>query len=846
MGFLGFGRPKWKHREVEVRLAAIGGLAEGSQGTFVEIVRTDADPRVRAAAALRITDIPRLVELQRFADPAVKRIATERLSGVADQWLRVKPLAECQPFLDHITDQKTLAELSVQAKDAGVRAAAFARFTAQKDLSPALLTLVAIQDATGDLAQQALTRIDKRALLKDISRKAKVEAVRSAAIARSEALGREADKPTAEQLRQVRRKALAPLLDQALRLAVSTDWPRATAGFESLTSAWTSACDTMPLDDETTALVARFNRARTDFIVRRDAEHQRLEQVGTARTQYLAELAEQVQFDPNNAMAQRQDALLRWSALGDLPSDVFLPLQSRFDSELSRLHPAPLPFSEASDSTPAARTAKPPVILSPEAEARLLAIAEQAEGLLNGGREAKFTFQNLHKEWSKLAVDLADSDPRRKRFIDAYAAWKTVGKERREQRDDQTQERLSTMRTLIAEAQTLATSAEAFGGVPDAQAVAPHAAACKELQARWKAVGPVRFELSQPLREQFRAAIDQAFAPVNATREAEDWERFSHLAHAEELVTKVLSLAELTDLSVVAATVKQVHISWKQLGPLPREKGQEVWTRFKVACDTQFERCLPYFAELDASRATNLVTKQALLAEFRNLSSEQTQTVGIAGSPADQLAKRTAHERIKAIQAEWKSVGPVPREADGDLWRAWRDLCDAYFAKHREHLSVRNAEHGENLTRKLGLIVAVEDLASQAEGGRAAPSVMNEIKRLQQTWKSVGHVPKDQADSVWDKWRTACDRVYAALKPHLAELDAQRAENLTKKEAIIAEVEELAQHENAHWFKDEVRELMERWRTIGHIPREQMDAVNDRFHAACDRVLAKEAPSTPT
>lgn len=831
MGFLGFGRPKWKHNDADVRLEAIGRLADSSQGTFVEIVRTDADPRVRAAAALRISEIPRLVELQKLSDPAVKRIATERLSGVADQWLRVKPLAECRPFLEHVTDQKTLAELSVQAKDVGVRAAAFARFTAQPELSPALLALVAIQDAGGDLAQQALSRIDKRALLKDIARKAKVEAVRTAAVARSEALEREAEKPSNEQLRQVRRKALAPLIEQATRLAVSTDWQRTTAAFETLTPAWTAARDTLALDDETTALDARFNRARTDFISRRDAEQARLTAVATAREAFLTELVGRAPVEAQDAGAHRQELLFRWTSLGDLPSDAFMPLQTRFEQEIVRLHPA-----QTHEATVAESFAAPVVTLSPEAEARLQALSEQAEGLIGGGRDAKFVFQNLHKEWSKLAVDLRDSDPRRKRFIDAYAAWKTAGKERREQRADQTQERLAQMQALLTEAESLAQAAEAFGGMPEAAAVAPHAAACKELQARWKAIGPVRFELSQPLRERFRATIDQAFVPVNATREAEDWERFTHLAHAEELVVKVAALAELTDLSVVSAAVKQMHQDWKKLGPLPRDKGQEVWGRFKLACDAQFERCRPYFAELDAQREANLTTKRALLAEMQELTNQQT--IGITGSPADQLAKRTAHERIKAIQAEWKTIGPVPREQDGELWRGWRDVCDAYFAKHREHLSARNAEHSENLTRKLGLIVAVEDLATQAEGGRPATSLMSEIKRLQLAWKGVGHVPKDQADAIWDKWRTACDRVYAVLKPHLAELDAQRAENLTKKEAIIVEIEDLAKQENPHWFKDDVKELMGRWRDIGHIPRERMDEINDRFRNACDRILA--------
>jgi hypothetical protein len=271
MGFLGLGRPRWKHKDAEIRLHAVSELPASSQGTFAELVRTDVDPRVRAAAAARITEIPTLVSLQQLTDPAVKRIATERLAGVADQWLRTKSLAECRDFLGHLSDQKSLAELSVQAKDPAVRAAAFAKFSALPEPSAALLAVIAIQDAQGDVALSAVARIDKRGALKDISRKAKLDHVRQAALGRIEALEAEAAKPTPEQVRQARRKELPPLLEQALRLAVASDWERAEAAWEPLVAEWAKVCAQLPGDEDAAALQVRFQRARADFIARRQA-----------------------------------------------------------------------------------------------------------------------------------------------------------------------------------------------------------------------------------------------------------------------------------------------------------------------------------------------------------------------------------------------------------------------------------------------------------------------------------------------------------------------------------------------------------------------------------------------
>ena len=121
---------------------------------------------------------------------------------------------------------------------------------------------------------------------------------------------------------------------------------------------------------------------------------------------------------------------------------------------------------------------------------------------------------------------------------------------------------------------------------------------------------------------------------------------------------------------------------------------------------------------------------------------------------------------------------------------------------------------------------------------RSEAERLREVKDLQAKWKLIGHVPREQVEAIWSRFRTACDRVYATLKDHLAGLEKERQDNLAKKQALITEAEEILAHENARWFKDEIKDLQRRWREIGHVPREQMDAVGGRFKELCDRIYA--------
>ena len=165
MGFLGLSKPKWKHADAQVRLAAIATITEDRQGLLADLAKGDADARVRLAAAHRVTDQSHLEGLLGSADAEVVRVARERLSGVAVKLVRERPLAACRAILGAIADQKSLAELSLNATDPAVRVAAFARLAGLPEPSPAMLELIAVQDAAGDLGLRAVALLTQRGAL---------------------------------------------------------------------------------------------------------------------------------------------------------------------------------------------------------------------------------------------------------------------------------------------------------------------------------------------------------------------------------------------------------------------------------------------------------------------------------------------------------------------------------------------------------------------------------------------------------------------------------------------------------------------------------------------------------
>jgi hypothetical protein len=475
-------------------------------------------------------------------------------------------------------------------------------------------------------------------------------------------------------------------------------------------------------------------------------------------------------------------------------------------------------------------------------ELEALSIESEQYAQSTDWRTAQDHFRVLHKRWNLLAATLPYEHPLKTRFLAAYATFKERHALWRGERRDATAQRLAELETCVREAEGLAQAVPAG----DAAAKA-HFAAIRTLQARWRSVGPVRNDLIKPLRDRFLAMIDAAYAPVRELREAEDWERFQHLAQADALSVEVEALATVDDLAAVAKAVKQAQAKWKELGPLPSDRREAAWQRFHAACDAQFTRCKPHFDQLDAQRQTNLAAKQALIAEVEAVVASSANPIGLSGSPADIAARREAVDKMKAFQQRWKEIGPVPREHDEAMWTQFRGLCDTFFTRHKGDLDARRQEQQRNLGLKLALCQEAEDLATAIEAAlaagdekkiRPAPERLRAVKELQVGWKSIGHVPREQVDAVWARFRGACDRVYATCQEHLAQQEESRKQSLAKKEALLTELEELLAHENARWFKDDMLDIQHQWREAGHIPREAMEAHNARAHALFDRMFS--------
>ncbi|HQP11904.1 MAG TPA: DUF349 domain-containing protein [Candidatus Omnitrophota bacterium] len=269
----------------------------------------------------------------------------------------------------------------------------------------------------------------------------------------------------------------------------------------------------------------------------------------------------------------------------------------------------------------------------------------------------------------------------------------------------------------------------------------------KKLQAQFKLTGPVPEHQSRTQWDRFRAVCDQFFENRRLFFAELDRQKEDNYQRKLDLCRKAEELSQSSDWKQAGEALKHLMEEWKLIGPVPREKTEYVWQRFKTASDTFFERRDSYYAEREQQRMENLKRKEVLCERSEVLSASEDW--------------KAAGEELKQLQEEWKTIGPVPKQDTDQVWMRFKAAHDRFFERRHAYFKARDEERLAHLSEKEQLCQEVESLYSLRDLVR----VREEVKEIQKKWKMVGPVPPEQADELWPRFKLACDRIFHGDAP---------------------------------------------------------------------------------
>ena len=345
----------------------------------------------------------------------------------------------------------------------------------------------------------------------------------------------------------------------------------------------------------------------------------------------------------------------------------------------------------------------------------------------------------------------------------------------------------------------------------------------RQLQQEFKDAGEVPATADTEVWKEFQRATERFYDVLKVNRELRDYDFKKNLELRQQLCEEAEALDEETDIVTAFRKLQELHNNWREIGPVAKEIREELWARFKAASSAINKKYQTFFEERKSKEKENADAKTDLCEKIEEIKTDDLKTY----AQWDEVTKQ-----IIALQEDWKKLGYASRKANAALFARFRKSCDEFFAKKAEFYKTMKDELTSNLAKKIDLCERAEALMDSTEWKEATEKFVE----MQKEWKTIGPVVKKHSDAVWKRFIAACDHFFEQKKKQNVNVHAVEHENLKAKKEIIATLKSTIE-EAAEDAAQTVRNLMDRWQEIGHVPFKEKDKIYAQYRELVDKAF---------
>ena len=275
----------------------------------------------------------------------------------------------------------------------------------------------------------------------------------------------------------------------------------------------------------------------------------------------------------------------------------------------------------------------------------------------------------------------------------------------------------------------------------------------EEIQVKWRGIGFATRKDNQKVYERFRAACDKFFERKRASFNEFKDSMNANLEKKMAIIEEAESLKDSTDWKATGDRLIELQKQWKEIGAVPRKKSEQIWKRFRAACDAFFTARDNRPAGAGSSVGANLQAKRALIEEIKAYVSVDADT--------DAAAAREFAER-------WSVIGFVPFKEKDAVNAAYREAMSEKFPGFGSRGPRRDNARGERRSAPGRPLTEVDRMKEQ----------FSQLQQEIQTYENnIGFFGLSKgAEKLKAQMQTRIDEAKARLEELKAQIRAKEAE----------------------------------------------------------------------
>jgi len=323
--------------------------------------------------------------------------------------------------------------------------------------------------------------------------------------------------------------------------------------------------------------------------------------------------------------------------------------------------------------------------------------------------------------------------------------------------------------------------------------------------------------------------LDEAFSALwtKFTQSKNAWEKAKaesekqNHAQKEGIIKEVEELVNEENIKQAMNRMKELEEEWKSIGQVASANYQELQQNYSRVRDAFFYNMRIYRELLEHDLKRNLQLKEELAEKMREVL---------------KIDKIKELEMItRSLSAEWDEVGPTFHDKWEEVRDQFKDAQRQAYEKIKTHYQGVKAQLQENLDKKAALCAKIEEMLEQEiRTEKRWRKLTDDVIAIQKEWKTIGFVPRQENDAIWQRFKSAGDQFFERKKAFYAGLKQEQDKFRDAKKALVEEAEKLKESEEWKETTETLIRLQKKWKTIGSAHQRDEQRLWKQFRAACN------------
>lgn len=348
----------------------------------------------------------------------------------------------------------------------------------------------------------------------------------------------------------------------------------------------------------------------------------------------------------------------------------------------------------------------------------------------------------------------------------------------------------------------------------------------KDIQERWHVAGPIPRDKYNIVWNTYHHHVENFYDFLHLNREFRDLDFKHNLEQKIRLIGRAEELAQEEDVNKAFRELQMLHKMWKEeIGPVAKEYRDEVWEKFSASTKVIHDKRHELLKDLEKDFEVNYQKKKELI--------EQIEEITKTTKPNHQ-SWQNAMKKVQKLRDTFFETGKVPRHNNKAIWSMFKEATRSFNHEKNSFYKNQKKEQYKNLEKKLELIKIAEENKDNTDFEVVTPL----MKKIQNDWKSIGHVPRKDSDKIWKKFKAACNHYFNQLHAQQNEANKEEIVHFEAKSKLLdtlTKIELTGDHKNDLKL---IKEHINTWKEIGKVPYNKR-SIERKFNKTLDELFNK-------